>query len=276
MVGIISCNNTMKSKPIVTVSIQPQKYLLEKIVGDKYDVSCMLAQGANPEAYEPSMSHLMNLEKSLAFFKIGNIGFELAIMDKVKSNNPDLKIFDTSKGINLISGTHKEDIDDGHHHEIDPHVWSSVTNAKIIAKNMYEAMVEIDPKHKNYFTKNYRNLQNELNQLNDSVSNMLDSMKGKSFLIWHPSLSYFARDYGLNQISLGSEGKDISIKNMKAKIQQAKADSSVVFFFQPEFDGRQAQTIDKELGIKTVSINPMNYNWKQEILKTANAIAGKK
>lgn len=272
---MIGCGNTIKHKPIVTVSIQPQKYLLEKIVGDKYDVVCLLAQGSNPEAYEPNMSHLMNLEKSQAFFKIGNIGFELAIMDKIKSNNPTLKIYDNSKGIDLMTGCHGGAELNGHKHEIDPHVWSSVINAKIIAKNMYDAMVEIDPKNKKIYTQNYNNLEKDLTKLNDSITRELAPYKNKSFLIWHPSLSYFARDYSLNQISLGNEGKESSIKNIKNKIVEAKGDSALVFFYQPEFDSRQAEVVNKELGTKLVSINPMNYDWDKEMLKTANAIAGK-
>ena len=69
-----------------TVSILPQKYFLEQIVGDKFVVSCMLNEGNNPEAYEPSMTHLINIEKSKAYFCIGYIGFEYAIVGKARAN----------------------------------------------------------------------------------------------------------------------------------------------------------------------------------------------
>ena len=79
--GFVSTYNPIPTKPVLAVSIQPQKYFLDRIVGDKYQVMCMLAQGSNPEAYEPSFHHLVNLEKCNAYFCMGNIGFELAVLD---------------------------------------------------------------------------------------------------------------------------------------------------------------------------------------------------
>ena len=46
----------------ITVSILPQKYFLEKITGDKFQVTCMLSKGSSPENYDPAMSSMMLLE----------------------------------------------------------------------------------------------------------------------------------------------------------------------------------------------------------------------
>ncbi len=274
--GFIGCGSMQKTQPVITVTIQPQKYLLEKIVGDKYNVVCLLAQGSNPEAYEPSLNHIMNLEKSDAYFCIGNIGFELAIKNRVASNAPDLKIVDTSKGIALLKGTHEgSEVGSGHSHEIDPHVWTSVPNAKIIAKNMYDAVVEMDPKHKKYYTKNYDNLVSELDTLNSELTRQLAPIRGTSFAVWHPSLSYFARDYGLKQIAMENEGKEVTANMLKSEIDHAKKAGVKVMFYQKEFDSRQVETINNQLGTRLVEINPMNYNWVEEMHIIANALTEK-
>lgn len=274
LLGLVfaGCNSYTTKKRTITVSIQPQKYFLEKIVGDRFDVACLLSQGSNPEAYEPSLSHLMNLEKSEAYFRIGNIGFELAILNKAKNNNPDLKIYDNSKGIGLIEGSHGVADSDGHNHEVDPHIWTSVPNAMKIARNMYDAVVELDPANKKEYTANYEKLKAELEQLNADLSSKLQPVKGSSFAVWHPSLSYFARDYGLNQISIEYEGKEAPIQYMQSKISAAKKDKVKVFFFQKEFDGRQAEVVNEQIGAKMVTINPMNYHWDVEMRTLANAL----
>ena len=59
--------------------------------------------------------------------------------------------------------------------------------------------------------------------------------------VWHPSLSYFARDYGLEQISLGTEGKEMSAKSLTEAIDKARDKGVGVFFFQKEYDSRQAE-----------------------------------
>ena len=278
----IACGGNLSQKPVVTVSLQPQKYFLEKIVGDKIEVKCLLASGGNPETYEPSLTHLLNFENSKAYFMIGHLGFETAIIERVKNNNPDLKIYNNSEGIDLLMGTHggcsHHNHASGHHshrHDIDPHTWSSVRNARIIAKNMCDAMIEIDKKNAQYYTENYKHFISELDSLDARLMSMLAPKKGTAFLVWHPSLSYFARDYGLSQISVGQEGKETSVQQLQAKIDEAKAHSANVFFYQKEFDNRQAEVVNGQIGAEMVIINPLNYQWNHEMLIIADAIASK-
>lgn len=267
---LYSCGSSVSDKPVITVSIQPQKYLLEKIAGDKWDVKCLLSNGANPESYDPSLTHLLNLENSTAYFRIGNIPFESAIITKVTKNKPDLKIIDSSTGIALITGTHSGHAGDS---EIDPHTWTSVKNAKKIASNMYNGLVEIDPSNKGTYTRNFKNLLHSLDSLDNSIKERLDSHRGEAFIVWHPSLSYFARDYGLRQISLSPEGKEASVTMMQNAIDQAKEAGAKVLFFQKDIDSRQASVANEQIDAKLVNINPLNYNWEEEITVIADALS---
>lgn len=269
---LVSCARNIDSKPVITVSIQPQKYFLEKIAGDRWEVKCLLSNGANPESYDPAMTHLLNLESSKAYFRMGNIPFESAIINKVHNNNPALRIYNNSDGIEIISGTHSHG-DIKHTDAPDPHTWTSVKNARIIARNMYEAMTDLDPEHKNTYSKNYRNLIQSLDSLDASLDSILSPCRGKAFVVWHPSLSYFARDYGLRQISLSSEGKEASVNMMQEAVDSARASGAEVLFFQKEIDSRQAETANEQIGTEMVSINPLSYNWNKEIINIANAIA---
>lgn len=281
LVALHSCSGKTNGKPVITVSIQPQKYFLDKIVGDKFDVICLLSKGSNPETYEPSMNHLMNLEKSKAYFRIGNIGFEMAIVDKAKTNNPDLLIFDNGENIEKIVGSHSgvsHSHEEGHHHnhEVDPHIWTSAVNARIIAENMCNAVCQLDPANKEYYTERANELYAEIESLHSALKQQLSAVQGDAFIVWHPSLSYFARDYGLKQISMEYEGKEIPAKFLKAEIDSAKACNARVFFFQKEFDSRQAESINSEIGTKMVVINPMNYDWDTELKQIADALTAEK
>ena len=223
------------------------------------------------------MNHLMNLEKSKAYFLIGNIGFEMAIVDKAKKNNPDIKIFDNSANIDIIYGSHSgishpHETHAGHKHESDPHIWTSAVNARIIATNMCNAVCELDPAHATYYKKRLNELCKHIDALDAQLREQLKPIEGNAFIVWHPSLSYFARDYGLKQITMEFEGKEIPVKYLKAEIDSAKACNARIFFFQKEFDSRQAESINKELGTKMVTINPMNYNWDHELKHIADAL----
>lgn len=254
-------------KPVVTVSLQPQKYMLEKIVGDAYNVRCLLSNGGNPESYDPSFANLLNTEKSVAFLRMGNIGFEEAIVDKVHESNPSLPIYDTSRGIVPVVGTHGHDA-------ADPHVWTSVRNVKVIARNMCEAMSEVDPSNAGRFRANLEAFEAELDELDARISAELAPLRGSAFLVWHPSLSYFARDYGLRQIVVGgAEHKEMSLPDLRRSVDEAVASGAEVLFVQKETDGRHAEAIGADLPVRHVEINPLSEDWPAQMLLIANSLA---
>ena len=45
----------------ITVSILPQKYFVEQIVGDAYPINVMLPPGASPADYEPTAKQVQDL-----------------------------------------------------------------------------------------------------------------------------------------------------------------------------------------------------------------------
>lgn len=269
---VASCSPKTAHKPTITVSIQPQKYLLKQLAGDKWEIKCLLSNSADPESYDPSLSHLMNLENSDAYFRIGNIPFESAIINKVHNNNPHLRIFDNSKGIALIEGTHSHESTTLPHTDIDPHTWTSVKNAKMIASNMLDALVELDPDNKAIYSKNFHNLKIRLDSLDADFSSKLAPIKGTSFAVWHPSLSYFARDYGLKQIAFNPEGKEVPVQQLQHIFEDADKNGVKTFFLQKDTDSRQAQTAAEHFKANTIEINPLSYNWEEEMQSIVNAI----
>lgn len=271
---LVACSTATHDTPIVTVSIEPQKYLLEQITGDRVEVRTLIANGANPETFDPSVNHIMNLTKSIGFLRMGNIGFEAAILDKIHAEHPDLPIFNTSLGVSPVTGTHSHD--GVSHSAIDPHTWTSVKNAKIIARNMLNAMVEIDPDNAAYYQRNHERFASHLDSLDSAIARKLAPYRGDAFMVWHPSLSYFARDYNLEQIPAGnSDNKEIAMGALKGIIDHAAEHEVKAFFYQKDLDSRQAETLGEQLGLKKVSINPLSYQWEKEITGIADAIAEK-
>lgn len=261
----MSCHHTPAyQEPVLAVSIQPQRYLLEQIVGDRYQVVCLLQEGNNPENYEPSMSNMMALERCQAYFMMGHIGFEAALMNKVSANKPDLKVCDTSQGITLIGG---------HGEDGDPHVWTSVANAKVIVRNMYAGMVELDPEHKDEYTRRHDRLQQHLDSLNKAFRDKLAAGSDTTFIVWHPSLTYFARDYNLHQIAIEQEGKETTPQHIMQVTSQAKKQGAQVFFYQREFDSRIVQSANDDIKARLVEISPMSYEWEQQMTLIVDALS---
>lgn len=129
------------AKPTVTVTIPPYQYFVDKIAGDKVDVNVMVSNGNNPETYEPNAQQMMELSNSALYLKVGSIGFEQTWMKKLQDNAPDMKVIDTSLGIKPAKTPGGN---------IDPHVWMSCKNARIIASNMLKALCELEPKTQDF------------------------------------------------------------------------------------------------------------------------------
>lgn len=280
--GLSSCKSSGSDKPIVTVTIAPQAYFAEKIAGDKFDIQTMVPNGNSPESFDPSPNALVNLSHSKAYFRIGQIGFEQAWMDKLEQANPNMKVFDNSKGIALITGgehscahhghDHAHDHDHDHGEAVDPHIWTSPANGMAIARNMLDAFIELDPANKSYYEANYDKLMKDIEQTSDSVDLLLKDMKGKSFVIYHPSLTYLANEYGMEQHAIENEGKEPSAAHLKDLIDKVRESGAHVIFIQQEFDEKNARMISDELGIKVVQINPLSYDWNKEMIDIAKAL----
>ena len=265
-------NTTQKSeKPILTVTLEPLRYFTEAIAGDNYEVVSMVPKGSSPESYDPTPQQLVNLSKSQAYFRIGYIGFEQAWMKKLEANCPNMKVYDTSKGIDLIRDKGHWHGDHFHEGGVEPHVWNSTQNALIIADNIYQALCELDSTHQEDYQKRLDVLKQTIRQTDANVHTLLENADS-TFLIYHPALSYFARDYSLKQVSIEEGGKEPSPAQLKALIETCRNENVHTIFVQQEFDQRNAQLIANELGVNIVSINPLSYDWVKEMIRIAEAL----
>ena len=270
---LCACTNTQQKneKPIITVTLEPLRYFTEAIVGDNFQVISMVPKGSSPESYDPTPQQLVNLSQSQAYFRIGYIGFEQAWMNKLEANSPAMKVYDTSIGIDLIRGEGHWHGDHFHEGGVEPHIWNSTPNALIIADNIYKALCELDATHQTDYQKRLDALKETIRQTDENVKTLLKNAD-KTFLIYHPALSYFARDYGLKQISIEEGGKEPSPAQLRALIETCRKEKIHTIFVQQEFDQRNAQLIANELGINIVSINPLSYDWAEEMVRVAKAL----
>lgn len=268
-----ACGNTAQKseKAIITVTIEPLRYFTEAIAEKNYQVVSMVPKGSSPESYDPTPQQLVNLSKSQAYFRIGHIGFEQAWMKKLEANCPDMKVYDTSKGIDLIRDKGHWHGDHFHEGGVEPHIWNSTQNALIIVDNIYQALCELDTTHQADYKYRLDSLKQSIQQTDAETRRLLENADS-TFLIYHPALSYFARDYGLKQISIEEGGKEPSPAQLKKLIETCRNENVHTIFVQQEFDQRNAQLIAHELGIDIVSINPLSYDWTEEMLRTAKGL----
>lgn len=262
-------SSTEKPAVTVTVTISPYKYFVDQIAKGKVDVNVMVPNGNNPETYEPYAQQMMELSKSALYLKVGSIGFEQTWMKKLQDNAPDMKVIDTSVGIKPAKTPGGN---------IDPHVWMSCSNARIIASNILKALCELEPKNKAFFEKNYQSLLSIIAKRDSTIKESFkkDPDLVRKFVIYHPILTYFARDYQLEQLAIEEEGREPSASQLKSLIERARKEKIKFCLIQAEFANRNTTTFINESHTKPMDINPLQGDWNWAMQEAAAAIQGKK
>jgi zinc transport system substrate-binding protein len=270
----VACNQRIDpgEKPVISVSILPQQYFLVQLAGDLVEVNVMIPPGASPATYEPTISQLGKLEQSETYLRIGHIGFELSWMDKISAVNPGMKIVDLSSGIDLIIQMDEDEEDHrGHSHEgPDPHVWLSVYNARIIARNIHKELLLMLPEHQEQLFGRFEKFSVSLDSLHQVISSKLDRLEKRSFMIYHPALTYFSREYNLVQYSLEIEGKTPSPAHLKHMTDLGKSNNISRILIQDQFDRRNAEVLAREIGAEIVQFDPLDPHWMEQMIYIAD------
>jgi zinc transport system substrate-binding protein len=274
-----SCNSkkTQNEEPgkFITVSILPQKTFVEKIAGDDFVVNVLIPPGTSPAAYTLLPSQLEEISKSAIWFRIGYIGFEHSWKDKIAEANTKMKVVDLSEGLDLIAQGTEQHGDHVHPVGVDPHIWLSPILVKEMAKRILDEVSELNPKQSLKYKTNYLEFVKEIDQLNIEIANKLKPFEGRKIVVFHPSLSYFARDYGLLQYSLESGGKEPTPQRMRELIDLSKKENIKVMYIQGELDRDHARVFAEEVGGEIIQVRPLDPAWAENLMEMADIIASK-
>ncbi|MEB3224575.1 MAG: zinc ABC transporter substrate-binding protein [Synechococcus sp.] len=263
----------------ITVSILPQKYFVEKIGGDRVQVSVLVGPGIEAENYEPKPQQLRELSGANAYIGIG-IFFEDVWGDRLRATNQEMAWLDASEGIEkipLLDHHHHEG--DGHDHGttkegelLDPHTWLSPQRVKQQAQNIYQLLVQLDPDGETVYAENLEKFLTEIDQLDQTIQERLAPLKNRTFLVLHPAWGYFAADYDLEQVSIEVEGQEPSAAELADLVKIAQEKQIRTIFVQPQFSGQAAEAIAQEINATIVLLDDLAPNWSENMLAMTDAL----
>lgn len=269
----------------VAVSIVPQATIVEAIAGDFVDVVTMIPPGNSPANYAPTQKEMAQLSESEIYFAIG-VPTEVAnILPLLESEGYDVEVLHLDERVDAVyPARHFGEMEDDHDHEAeesheddhdhdevvheeahdheeasrDPHIWLSAKRIQLMAEEMAAALIKLDPEHEAEYAHNLEAFLVTLKTTNDELETMLAHMAGETFLIYHPSLGYFADEYGLKMLALENDGKSATVQGMATVIDFARDHHIKTVFYQAEFDAKQAQLLAEEIGGEAVQLNPLS------------------
>jgi len=264
--------NETDRRLMLTVSVLPQKTFVQKIAGDDFDIQVLIPPGASPATYTLRPSQISNLRRSKVWFRIGYIGFEHSWKEKIEQANPNMEVVDLSEGLDLIKSGHSHGTEALPAAGVDPHIWMSPSLVKQFSRKIADVLIKLNPDRKEVYMANYSDFIMEIEKTDAYIKKALSAYQGRRFIIFHPSLAYFAREYGLIQHSLESGGKEPSPQHMAEIMSLARRENIRVIYIQNEFDRENARVFAEETDGKVVEVEPLNPEWAENIVKITNLL----
>jgi zinc transport system substrate-binding protein len=234
-----------KNKLEVVVSFYPIYDFTRNIGGERIDISTLIPFNVEPHDWEPSPGDVAKLNMADLFIYNGKSLEAWAENFIRSSNNKNLKVIDLSKAINMESQ--------------DPHIWLDPMLVKLQIKVIRDELIALDPKNKSYYEKNYIEYAKKLDTLDKEIRETISRCRKREFVVLHAAFSYFAKRYGLTQISITgiSPESEPSLKDIVDITKFIKDHKIKYIFAEPLVSLKLADSIAKETGAKVLILDPV-------------------
>lgn len=265
----------------VAVSILPQKYFVEKIAGDSVNVFVVVPPGANPATYEPSPSDMRNMSNMDVWFTVG-VPFETPWLPRFTGASSDLNVRSTIENIvrlpidrYTVAGHETSSESHGHSDgSPDPHVWLSPELVRSQAAVIADELSLLDSSLANEYMANLASFNSEIDSLQISIHELVDSSSSGSFIVFHPAWGYFADEFGLVQIPIETAGSEPSPSEMALLVDYARENGISTIFVSPQFSTSSADAIAAEIDADVVYVNPLSEDWNNSLYNAAERLSG--
>lgn len=260
----------------VAVSFAPQQTMVSQLWGDStLSVITLLPPGADPEHFEPSIRDLRSLAKASAWLSLNSDGFEQSLLPAIHSNFPDLRIAVLSPEKEQPEEPHEhgEQEHEGHRHGPNNHLLSSLRNAQSVLSSTAGLLVSLDPSREQEILRRRDSIAETYRLLDDSIASLLRDRQVKGFVIYHPSLTYFARDYGLTQLAIQHEGKEPSPKQMANLFRQAREQGIGIFITETDHPSPAAESLARSMGFRLIPVSLLSPSYPASLRALAQALA---
>jgi len=258
----------------VVVTIMPQRYFVERLAGDRVEITVMVPPGRDYHAYEPTAQQMRSLTRSRLYFTLGG-EFEQVWLPRFQRSAPALRVVATDEGIEKIpvTGQGCGPGCTGHHHghaqdanDEDPHIWLSPRLVKHQAGIIRDALAGIDPDHAAQYRARYDVFAAELDALDAELRALFEPLPAeRPFMVFHPTYGYFARDYGLEQIPIEVQGREPTLRELQEVLARARAEGIRTVFTQPQYSRQTAQRVAQAIGGEVAMTDPMAANWAENL-----------
>ena len=286
---VASCQNEQgwmpqPKKPSIVATLFPLYDFAKEIVGDKATVTLLLPPGVEAHSFEPKPGDMITINNADIFLYTG--AYMEPWVEKIlqATDNKNLIVIDTSKGITLLKSTagHEEEgsgqniRERGEHGVYDPHIWLDFMNAQKMVDSILEGLTRQDPTNKDFYAQNAAVYKTKLRTLDEEFKDALSGCKKNAFVHGgHFAFNYLASRYNLHYIS--AYGGSPNAEPAPGKIIDLKKfilEHAIKYIYYEELiTPRIADILNRETGARLLKLNGA-HNIGKDDLKQGKTFIG--
>lgn len=227
---------------------------VREVGGERVSVTTLVGTNGDAHVYSPTPADAKTMA-SAKLIVVNGLKFEGWMTRLIKSSGAMAAIATATTGIAPLKG----DEDHGkaghsHDHDVDPHAWQSVANAKLYVGNIRDALVKADPAGKDAYEANAARYLAQLDALEGEIRAAITRIPAerRKAITSHDAFGYFVKAYGIQFIAPQgvSTEAEASAKDVGRIIRQVKAEKVPAVFLENVTNPRLAEQIARESGAK--------------------------
>ncbi len=258
---LAGCSNTESSgkdagkdklQVITTYSILYD--IVKNVGGDKIELHSLAPIGSNPHEYETlPLDVQKTTDADMVFYnglnlEAGNSWFEKLLNTAGKSGD-SAPVYKMSEGVEPMFLT-----TEGKEGEEDPHAWLDVQNGIKYAENARDALIEVDPEHKEEYEKNAKEYLDQLETLHQEAIDQYSKIpkEKRVFVTSEGAFKYFSKAYDFQaeyiwEINQENQGTPAQITQVVDTIKEQQIQG---LFLETSIDARSMETVARETGME--------------------------
>jgi zinc transport system substrate-binding protein len=252
------------AKPLVVASFYPLYEFARQVAGGHAEVVSLVPPGVEPHDWEPSPQDIVRVQQARLFVYNGS-GFE-AWMDKLLKDvgAKDTLLVNTTAGIE-VPPAGSGDLRRGRAGP-DPHVWLDPVMAQAQVDAIRAGLERVDPAHKAAYAANAAAFQARLAALDAAFAQGLRDCARRDLVTSHAAFGHLARRYGLTQVPVTGLAPDSepSPAELAAVVAFVRRHEVKYVFFETLVSPRLAETLAREVGARTLVLNPVEGLTREE------------
>ena len=255
--SFVKVGSAAAADPLIVMTDIPATHsLVAMVMGTVGEPGLLLQQGASPHDYSLKPSEAAALRDSAAVFWISA---ELTPwLSRARSSLATGQLRD-QLSVELINvpGALKLPVSEGN--GIDTHAWLDPDNAMLWLQVIADTLADLDPPHASIYQGNAQRAVQSLEVLKKRISETLEDLHGRPYIVFHDSYQYFEHRFDLPAtatISL-SDSSIPGIRQINTLRKTVEAHPDICIFSEPQFSNRLVDTITEGFSPNQAVLDPL-------------------